>query len=118
MRAGRISLAAFVLATSMAPAISQQMDIATESEITAAYCIGALRTGFGTSLEQDRIQRFRAFLAARGAFTTARSRASGQGLNIAVERGYADGIACHRHRSVAACEGPDRCTADDLQIPF
>lgn len=130
------------LAASSRAAMAQFVDVATDNELFAAYCIGALQAGAPTASERSKIEGFRTYLAARGAFTISRSRMASQGLNVAVERGHADGLACDRLREsctrrcvnaarsakeppatcsdtceVSRCAQPDRCITA-APLPF
>jgi hypothetical protein len=134
--AGFIAVTLFISGS----ALAQQIDGATDNELFAAYCVGALHSDHPTSSEEAKIQAFRAYLIARGA--TSRSRFATQGLNIAVEQGLAQGKACNQLRESCVtrcitdakgsieeardcnvscdaykCEKPDRCLSI-TQIPF
>lgn len=143
MRPLRIAASLLALSTGIAPLSAQIVDLATDSELQAAYCVGVLQTGPKTAKEEAKIGRFKAYLAARGAFTINRSRAQGQGLTLAAETGHSDALACNQRREsctarclaavkgsadekahcgvnceAIACAGPDRCAQDNPEIPF
>jgi hypothetical protein len=67
-------------------------DIATDQELFAAYCTGAIYREKGPA----ETVRFRDYLASRGLFADPRRRSlmAIQGINVAAERGAADQNTC------------------------
>lgn len=126
------------------PAQAQLADAPSDLELSAGYCVGVFQQRLVISNVSHRnelqanYQRFWAYLAARGVWTSRRSTIVSGGVNIALLRGRAEGRACTNMRDScidrclekaefdecfagcfeAKCGKTERCTTDPPKLPF
>jgi hypothetical protein len=124
-----VVILAFILGGALAANAQPLSDIATDQELHAGYCLGAIQkldvpspinTGSPKldadpkinalqnemkRLRDDQIARLRDYLAARGLGTGVRSIAANRGLILSIQRGRSDASTCFAHidRCVAKC---------------
>lgn len=120
---------AMTIAVAGFPASAQfyQPDLPTDTELLAAYCVGLANHQLNTyknkqfdrSEAQDRIDRARTYLAARGYFNV-RSPVAKNGIELAIRQAGQDDTACGK--ATLACfqrcgigETADACTDQCLE---
>lgn len=137
----RTLIASILFLGTIVSATAQDMQqVATDQELQAAYCVGALIDS-RDPIEQQTRERLRSYLAARGMLTVVRGPVATNGINLAAQRGNADAKACEPHeksctidcqrqgnattRCVASCalKNPAcgrtyRCLDGNPQLPF